>query len=164
MSENKYEKILSGLVNILGIVGCVFPCIFMMIGPILVIIYVGNDMLGGMLLLFEFSLCCSIHIISYAVGRFFLGDRYRNTGYVSNGLSLEWPVETPQYIKRNVITNLIEMIVCGLFIAAFIILLCLGLYKTISICGIIFSAIAIIIFWLFYKKEEYIIKNNKYNQ
>lgn len=163
MSENKYEKILSGLLHVLGLVVFAFPCVFMIIAPILVIIYVGNDMLGGMLLLFEFSLCFSIHIISYAVGRFLLEESYTNTGYVSNGRSLSWPVETQKYIKRNMITNLIEIITCGLFTVAFIILLCLGLYKTISICGIIFSLIAIIIFWLFYKKEEYIIKNNKYN-
>ncbi len=157
---NKYEKTLGMIGKVLGFSLFALMSLALTISPIIVVIFVGVDMLGAMLLLFEFCLFLSVHVISYAVGLFFLGDHYEPTGYVSEGRSLNWPVETYIYIKRNMITNLIELIVCAVFGVAYIVLICLNVFTTLAICGFAISLIAFWIFFLFYKKQQYKIKTH----
>ncbi len=161
---NKYENSLGLIGKILGFSLFALIAIGFTTIPIIVVIFVGLDMLGGMLLLFEICLCCSIHFVSYSIGLFFLGDRYKPTGYVSGGRSLKWPKETYIYVKRNMITNFIEIIACSCFSVVFIVLACLNLFLTISICGLVGSVIAFVIFFLFYKKEEYKLKNENFDE
>ena len=146
---NKYQNALNLIGKILGVSTFFLPAIGLTAAPIAVIIFVGSDLIGAMLLLFEFCLFCSIHFASYAIGLIFFGDHYKPTGYVSGGQSLNWPKETYKYIKRNMITNLIEIIVCSLFSILFIVLLFLNLYTTISICGLVASIISFVFFFLF---------------
>lgn len=161
MDANKYENALKMIGKILGFSLYALISLVLISFPIIPVIFVGSEMIGGMLLLFEFCLCCSIHILSYAIGLYFLGDRYSPTGYVSGGKSLNWPIETYKYIKRNMITNLIEIISCALFSVIYIVFLCLGLFTTISICGLVVSIIAFLIFYLFYQKQRYKLKNKE---
>lgn len=156
---NKYEKALGLIGKILGFSLFALLALGFTSSPIIVVIFVGYEMIGGMLLLFELCLCCSIHFVSYSIGLFFLGDHYKPTGYVSGGRSLNWPEETYRYVKRNMITNFIEIITCSFFSVAFIVLLCLNLFTTISICGLVASIIAFSIFFLFYKKEQTKLKS-----
>ncbi|MGN1201233.1 MAG: hypothetical protein ACI4R8_03135 [Candidatus Caccovivens sp.] len=157
---NKYENILIWIAKIFGFSLVALTASGLIASPIIVVISVGSEMIGAMLLLFEFCLCCSIHGVSGSIGLFFLGDHYEPTGYVSNGQSLLWPVETYIYVKRNMITNFIEIITCSVFSVVFIILLCLNLFTTISICGLIASIIAFVVFYLFYKKEHHKLQND----
>ncbi|MBE7074240.1 MAG: hypothetical protein E7379_04040 [Clostridiales bacterium] len=161
---NKYENTLSLIGKVLGFSLFCLLAIGFVAAPIIVIFFVGSSLIGGMLLLFEFCLCFSIHLVSYAIGLFFLGDRYKPTGYVSGGQSLDWPVSTYKYVKRNMITNLVEIIACSVFSLVFIFLLCLNLFPTISICGLGASIIGFIIFYLFYKKEQHNLKNKNFEK
>lgn len=151
---NKYEKTLGMIGKILGFSVFALIALALTVMPIIVVVFVGDDLIGAMLVLLEFCLCVSTHVVSYAIGLFFLGDRYKPTGYVNNGQSLDWPVETRIYIKRNMITNLIELIVCVVFFILYFVLLCLNLFKTLAVCGLVFSLIAFWIFFLFYKKQQ----------
>lgn len=160
---NKYENVLKTIGKVLGFLSFVFISLILLALPIVVIICVGTEMLGGMLLLLELCVLCAVHTISYAFGLFFLDDRYKPSGYVNNGKSLNWPQITYIYVKRNMITNLIECIVCVLFCIVFIILLCLSMFIIVSICGIVASIIAFVIFFLFYKKQQFEI-NNYFNE
>lgn len=160
---NKYENILNMIGKILGFSLFAILAIGLTSFPILIIIFVGSEMLGGMLLLFELCLSCSIHFFSYSMGLFLFGDRYIPTGYVKDGRSLNWPKETYIYVKRNMITNFVEIISCLLFCVVYIVLLCLNLFTTLSICGLIASIIACLIFYLFYKKEHNKLTNNNLN-
>ena len=160
---NKYENILNMIGKILGFSLFAILAIGLTSFPILVIIFVGSEMLGGMLLLLELCLSCSIHCLSYSMGLFFFGDHYIPTGYVKNGRSLNWPKETYIYVKRNMITNFIEIISCLLFCVVYIVLLCLNLFTVLSICGLVVSIIAYVIFYLFYKKEHNKLTNENLN-
>lgn len=161
---NKYQNALSLIGKVLGFSLFDLMALGLAAAPIIVIIFVGSDLIGGMLLLFELCLCCSIHLVSCAMGLFFFGDHYEPTGYVSEGRSLDWPKATYMYVKRNMITNFIEIIICALFSVLFIVLLCLNLFTTISICGLVTSIIAFIFFYLFYKKEQHVLKNDTFEK
>ena len=161
---NKYENTLKLIGNILG---CSLFCLLsvgLVAAPIIVIIFVGSGMIAGMVFLLEFCLCCAIHFISYSIGLFFLGDHYKPTGYVSRGESLNWPVSTYKYLKRNMITNLVEVIVCTIFSVGYLVLLCLNIFTTISICGLVSSMIGFVIFFLIYKKEQHKLKNGNFEK
>lgn len=155
---NKYENILSMLGKILGFGLFALIGISFSITPILVIVFVGSDMLGGMLILLELCLACSVHFVSHGLGLFFWGDRYKTTGYVRDGNSYRWPIETYNYLKRNMITNFIELILCAVFGIAYIVFLCMNMFVTISILGLVFTIITFVIFYLFYKKQNYKLK------
>ena len=119
---NKYKNALSLIGKVLGF--CLFGLMALGLAaaPIIVIIFLGSGLIGGMLLLFELCLCCAIHFVSYAMGLFFFGDHYKPTGYVNEGRSLNWPKATYMYVKRNMITNFIEINICALFSVLFVVL------------------------------------------
>lgn len=160
---NKYEKILSMMGRICGFSFFVIISIGLVGAITLPIFLVGMEMIPILFFFFELMLCCAIHFVSYAYGLFFAGDHYKPTGYVSRGQSLDWPVETRRYVKRNMITNLMEIITCSIFIIAYIVLLCLNLYHFLLITGLVCSIIAFIVFFLFYKKQQYQLKSYNTN-
>lgn len=82
---NKHENTLSLIGKILGFSLFALMASGLIVVPIIVVIFVGSEMIGAMLLLFELCLCCSIHAVSASIGLFFLGDHYKPTGYVSGG-------------------------------------------------------------------------------
>ena len=156
---NKYENILKWIGKILGFCFAAAIPLGLTAMPLMVMIFVGDEVFGAMILLFEFCFCSSVHIFSYAMGLFFFGDRYVPTGYVNSGRSLDWPVETYKYVKRNMITNFVEVISCVVFFVVYIFMLCSGLYNGIAIAGMVASVIGFVIFYLFYKKQQYKLKH-----
>ena len=163
---NKYQKILEKMGKVLGFIGCIIP-ILMLLAIALLVVCVEeprSSMGMGCALLLEFVLFISIHGTSYFVGRWFLGDKYK-ASHVSDGDTVWWPEKTYKYVKRNMITNLIELIVSAVFTVFFAILLCVG-YENWIVCliGLIVSLIAIVVFYLFYKKQEYQVKNENLSE
>ncbi len=152
---NKYEKILNKIGQILGFSLFVILALVLVAMPTVVLIT--QDDLIALVVLLEICTLIAIYCVSYGIGLFFFKDRYKPTGYVSEGQSLNWPEKTRIYVKRNMITNLIEIIACAAFAVLYIVLLCLGIIVT-SICGLVMSAVAFVIFFLFYKKQQHQLK------
>ena len=158
---NKYEKILGKIGKILGFVCCMLSILMLLSIAILILCFEDprSSMGMGCALLLEFVLWVSIHGTSYFIGLWFLGDKYK-ASHVRDGDTVWWPEKSCRYVKRNMITNLIETIVSLLFAIFYTVLLCVG-YEGVIICimGLISSIIAVVLFYLFYKKQQYQVKN-----
>ena len=110
-------------------------------------------------LLIELIVFLSIHGTSYFIGLWFLNDEY-SASHVSNGNTVWWPKTTYGYVKRNMITNLIETFVSLAFAIFYVVLICINsYYLLIGLIGLLLSVIAGIIFYLFYKKQQFKLKN-----
>lgn len=161
---NKYEKILEKMGKILGFLVCITPILLLLTMSILILCFEApREAMGiGCSLILESALFMSIHGISYFLGMWFLKDEYR-ASHVSHGETIWWPKKSYKYIKRNMITNFIEIIVSLIFTTFYTILLCIW-QKNIVIClvGLILSLFSTIIFYLFYKKQQYQLKNESF--
>lgn len=163
---NKHEKILGKIGRVFGFIGCMSLILMLLAMPIILLLFdESRTSMGiGLALITELVVWISIHGTSYFVGVWFLGDRY-NPSHVSDGDTVWWPEKTHGYVKRNMVTNLIEIIVSLVFSVLYVVLLCIG-YKNmlIILIGLIVSLIAAIIFYLFYKKQQYQVKNENLPQ
>ena len=158
---NKYEKILKIIGKILGFIGCMSGIFVLLTIAILILCYedTRSSMGMGVALLIEFVLFISIHVTSYFVGLWFLGDRY-SASHVSDGDTVWWPEKTYGYVKRNMITNLVETIASLVFAVFYAVLICIGRgYFVIGLIGLIVSLITGTVFYLFYKKQQLKVKN-----
>ena len=162
---NKYEKVLKNMGKILGFAACMSTIIMLITITILPLCFKDSRDSFGIYaaLLIELVLFVSVHGTSYFIGLWFLNDRY-SASHVSNGNTVWWPKTTYGYVKRNMITNLIETIVSLVFAAFYIILICIRFYYLfVGLMGLILSLIAATVFYLFYKKQQYKLKTEYIN-
>lgn len=161
---NKYEKILGKMGKIAGFTACMMGTVLMLVIVILPLCFEeARSSLGvGGVLLLELAVWVAIHAISYFIGLWFLGERY-TPSHVSDGQTVWWPKTTYGYIKRNMVTNLIEIIASALFVIIYVILICCGCGLTLCLVGLILSIMAAGLFYLFYKKQQHQIKDGDFN-